>query len=150
MTTVLYFRYVSSAVVKRAVMPFEGNAKSEFEKLPTFRAYCKSKGEDAQLGAKIVQLIWFPNKYPSLSLDTESYRLRIPCEKDTSTELIDFLETAVNEEQVLVIRVTDAAEFAYEIDVLPNESGDWTQIGDHGQKCQVREKPKTNRRKSPK
>lgn len=127
-------------------MAITGNAISDFEKLPTLRAYCKSKGKEAQLGSKIIQLVWFPNKYPSLSVDTESYRLRIPCKAGNDAELLDFFESAISSGQVLVVRITDAEKFAYEIDVLPNELGEWEEIGDHGQKCVVQERPKSKRR----
>jgi hypothetical protein len=121
-------------------MPLSGNAQSNFEKLPTFREYCKAKGQEAEKSLKVVTVVWFPNQFPNFTLDTESFRLRINCQEDDSIETTDFLESAIEQEQVLAIRVTDAKKLAYEVDVLPNESGTWEKLGSNGYKCTVNER----------
>lgn len=129
-------------------MPLSGNAQSNFEKLPTFREYCKAKGTEAEKSLKVVTVVWFPNQFPNFTLDTESFRLRINCKEDDSIETTDFLETAIQQEQILAVRVTDAKKLAYEVDVLPNESGTWETLGTNGYKCTVNERKPAKRRKS--
>lgn len=127
-------------------MPYSGNAESQFEKLPSFMAYCKKQGQEAEKGIALVKVIWFPNQFQSVSLDTEKFRLRISTKTNDSIELIDFLETAIDQEKVLFVRVTNAKDASYEIDILEAESAEWEQLGQHGYKAEVRDRPKAAKR----
>lgn len=130
-------------------MSIKGNAESQFEKLPSFMAYCKSKGKEAEGKLKVVATVWFPNKFPNFSLDTESYRLRVPSKGSDAIEITDFLETAIDEGKVLAVRCDSTKDYAYEVLVLENESGAWEQIGESGWKCTVQDRPKqTSSRRS--
>lgn len=121
-------------------MPLQLHAESQFEKLPSLLSYCKSKGKEAEKGVALVTTVWFPNQFPNLSIDTEKYRVRISTKGDNALEVIDFLESAIEQEQVLMVRITDAKKLAYELDILETESATWQSLGEHGRRCTVDEK----------
>lgn len=122
-------------------MALQLNAESQFEKLPSLLSYCKSKGKEAEKGIALVTTVWFPNQFPNLSLDSEKYRVRISTKGNDAVAVIDFIESAIDQEKVLFIRIVDAKKYAYEIDVLENETATWVSLGDHGRRCTVDERP---------
>lgn len=131
-------------------MALQLHAESQFEKLPSLLSYCKSKGKEAEKGIALITTVWFPNKFPNLSLDCEKYRIRISSKGDNASEIIDYIESAISEEKVLFCRITDAKNYAYEIDVLENETATWTNLGDYGRQCKVDDRPvKSKRSKAP-
>lgn len=127
-------------------MAIQRHAESQFEKLPSLLSYCKSKGKEAEKGVALITTVWFPNQFPNLSLDSEKYRIRISTKGDDALEVIDFIESAIDQEKVLFVRITDAKKYAYEIDILENETGTWVNLGEHGRRCTVDERPAKGKR----
>lgn len=123
-------------------MKIQAEATSQYAKLPTFRQFCKTEGEKCNNNAKVVTTVWFPNKYPSLSIDTEVFRLRIS-ESDPNYAAIEAgLREGIDADEVFIVRILDAKKFAFEIETLEGETGGWDFLGDSGAKCEVLPKRK--------
>lgn len=123
-------------------MKIQAQASSQYAKLPTFRQYCKSEGEACNNKAKVVQTIWFPNNYPSLSIDTEVFRLRI-AQDDPNYQAIELgLRQGIDNDEVFIVRILDSKKFEFEIETLEGEIGGWEYLGETGAKCEVLPKRK--------
>jgi len=127
-------------------MEFTSNAESQFEKLPTFIKWLKSQRDDVEGKCQVVTTIWFPSKFPNITLDTESYRLRIPITTDNELELVDMFEQSIESQEVLAIRVEGKKDAKFTVTTLENERGDWEELGETGYKCTVLERPTRNKR----
>ena len=127
-------------------MEFTSNASSQFEKLPTFLKWLRTQESQIQGTCKIVTKIWFPSKFPNFSLDTESYRLRVPITEDNELELTDLFESSIHEEKVLAIYVVDKKEAKFTIKDLEGEKGVWEELGGTGYVCTVQDRPKGRKR----
>lgn len=125
---------------------FRDNAQSQFEKLPSFLSYCKTAPEAAEGKIKVVEVIWLPNKFASISLDTESYRLRITSASTIYLPLVDSIEEFELKEACLAIRLCSKKDAEFEVEVLENESCTWEQLGDFGRRLTVKNKTKSKRK----
>lgn len=76
--------------------------------------------------------------------------MRIPAKGADTTELLDFLESAIDEDKVLFVRVDNAKDFSYTIDILETETATWQSLGDFGRRCTVDEKKPASKRKASK
>ena len=116
-------------------------------KLPTFREFCKQVTGPETKPARIVKTIWWPNKYPSLTLETERFRLRIPDTNEVYTEILSWVRDKVSEGSVIAIWVVSPEDFGYRIDYLAGEDGVYREIGDLGVALERVTKAKANRRR---
>lgn len=126
---------------------FSGEAKSDFPKLPTIRQYCKSSPEFPPTKCFVIEKIWLPNQFPSLSFVTEVFLLRISTGEAIYQPLRLAIEEWEKESKTPIIRIPDKAKATWEIDLLENESSTWEQMGEFGLKLTVNER-KGNKRKS--
>ena len=125
---------------------FKSNAESQFQKLPSFLSYCKTAPEAAEGTLKIVETIWLPNKFTSISFDTESYRLRITDASDIYLPVCDAIEEFEQDEVCLAIRLCSKTDGSFQIELLENESCTWEALGEYGRRLTVKNKPKRRRR----
>lgn len=123
-------------------MKIQSEATSQYAKLPTFRQFCKAEGEKCNGNAKVVTTVWFPNQYPSLSIDTEVFRLRISESDPSYAAIAAGLQQGIDADEVFIVRILDAKKFAFEIETLEGEIGGWEYIGESGAKCEVLPKRK--------
>lgn len=121
---------------------FNGQAESLFPKLPTFMQYCNKHPFEAEKGVKVVVFIWLPNQYDSITLDTESFRLRISSKADFYEALLRQLSDWEEKEAVPILRISSAKDYAYILDELPGEKATWEHVGEFGRRLVVRDKPK--------
>lgn len=121
-------------------MKFEGKSSDDFPKLPTLLQYCKAAQEAELKPIRIVQKIWLPNKFRSITFDTEKYRLRLSDSSPLYTPILEFIPTAEEQEACLAIRICDAKAGTYEIEVLENEKCVWELMGEYGRKLTVQER----------
>jgi len=124
---------------------FTGESKSDFPKLPTIRQFCKVSSEFPPTKAFLIEKIWLPNQFPSLSLCTEKFILRISTAESVYTPLREAIEEWESTEACPVIRIPDKNAAKWEIDLLTSEKCTWEQMGEFGLKLTVQEK-KGNRR----
>ena len=125
-------------------MKFSSDAKSQFNKLPSFLQYLKSLPQEDKDRSKVVKAIWFPNQFPNFSFDTESFRLRVSLGKAETQEFSESVKAAIEAEEVLSIRFNAAQGTEIEIETLEGELGKWIPIGEHGYRCEVQDKPKAS------
>lgn len=112
-------------------------------------AWCKKNSEVAAKGAKVVTTVWLPNIYTSISLDTESFRLRITPKNPIYIELLDILENGSQEESALLIHILDPKTGRFEIEVSENEKAGWTQLGDYGFKLEILDRKAATKKRKP-
>lgn len=114
--------------------------------LPTFRQWCKEANEHLLKPARPVKLIWLPNRYPSFSLETEVFRLRIDDSNPNYESMLTWIESQTNLERVIAIWPTSKERYAYKIDVLPGERAFYEALGDFGLKLTRVEKAKIEKK----
>ena len=131
-------------------MKYESSAKADFAKLPSFLQWLKTISTEEPIPTKVVKTVWFPNKFPNFSLDTESFRLRITVSAENLLEFQDAIESAIDNQEVLLIRVIDSEDATYSLETLPGEVGLWEALGSTGFSCSVSDRPKPNQRASKK
>lgn len=131
-------------------MRFESNAESQFEKLPSLLSYCKKNKVGSTERRYVVTTIWLPNQYPSISLDTEHFRLRISDKQALYLELLDFIESNTANEIALCVDILDAKTAKFAIDVLEGEVAEWEPLGESGWKLTIMNKPKSSKNRKPK
>lgn len=126
---------------------FSGEAKSDFPKIPTLRQYCKVSPEFPSTKCFLIEKIWLPNQFPSLSLVTEVFLLRISTTETFYQELRLAIEQWEQESKTPAIRIPDKERALWEIDLLEKESSTWEQMGEFGLKLTINER-KGNRRRA--
>lgn len=120
-----------------------------YDDTPTFRQYCKSQTDFKKPITKVVQKLWLPNQYPSVSLHTESYRLRVHKKSDIYEELLESIGNWESAEACIAVCLLDPKTLEFEIVELANESCSWTPLGDFGYELAVRDrKPGSKSRKA--
>lgn len=119
---------------------FEANAESTYPTLPTLRKFCKENPFSAEKGVKIVNFVWLPNQYESVTFDTDCFRHRISNSADFYEELLRELEKWEKESACIGIRITSAEKCAYQLFSLEGENADWKKVGEFGRKLTVRDR----------
>jgi hypothetical protein len=128
-------------------MPLYSDDFNQYQSLLSFKNWVKENPEIALKKISIVEIVWLPNKFKNFCLDTESFRLRIPFQKEQELELLDYFEDAVTEGKVLFVQCTSIERASYTVDVLPKERGSWELLGSKGYKCTVEERNQTKENK---
>ena len=131
-------------------MRIEGNVKDNQISLPSFSQFLKTTPLEDKEFRKFIRVIWFPNKFPNFTVDTESFRLRIPLTDDNTIEITDEFESAIKGQKVLCVVFNPSEKGQWTIEELEGETGDWEELGSNGFKCSVREKPKGKSKRVPK
>ena len=124
----------------------EGKLTSEYKSVPTFIQFCKEVRANPPKRKFPVVRVWYPNAYPSVSIETEKFRLRISDQNPCYLEVLDFLESAEGEKKLPCVELVSAEKFAWRLDLLPKEIALWEPLGEHGRTLSVEEQP-GNRRK---
>lgn len=119
---------------------FESQAESSYKALPTFVKYCKEHPFEAEKGIKVVNLIWLPNQYKSITFETERFRLRITDRSNFYPELLREVEQWEAESACVGIQVTSAKLKAYRLFRLEGETCSWEQVGEFGRRLTVQDK----------
>jgi len=127
-------------------MKFELNAKDGIEQKPTFVQFCKNS-----IGKKLperfyIQKIWLPNQYPSATLETESFRIRISSKSSTWEAIAEQLHTWNSECFALAITEISTVTFDYTLEVVETEECIWTPLGEFGMELTITDKPKRKRK----
>ena len=86
-------------------MKIQSEAASQYEKLPTFRQYCKAQGKDCNGNAKVVTVVWFPSQYPSLSIHTEVFRLRVSQMSPDYAAIEEGLRAGIDNDEVFIVHI---------------------------------------------
>lgn len=117
-----------------------------YDDTPTFRQYCKRYTGFEKPVTKVVQKLWLPNQYPSVSLHTESYRLRIHKKSDIYEELLESIDNWEKAEACIAICLLNPKTLEFEIIELANEGCSWTLLGDFGYELAVLDRKPTSKR----
>ena len=117
---------------------------SEFEpELPTFRSFCKNAPDEYENVRYPVVKVWYPNKFPSLSLETEKFRLRISQESGLYGEILELVQQWEEAGAVPYVAVTSTSAMEWELDAFPNETGEWEEVGEFGRRVKVNDRKKS-------
>ena len=131
-------------------MRIKGNVKDNQISLPSFAQFLKTIPLEDKEFRKFIRVVWFPNKFPNFTVDTESFRLRIPVSESNQLELTDEFESSIESDKVLCVVFNPSQKGEWAIEELEGELGDWEELGSNGFKCSVREKPKGKSKRVPK
>lgn len=124
-----------------------GQWKSELhgsdDKLPTVSQWMKTVSSEAKISIRLVKQLWIPNLFDNYSLDTESYRFRVPPSHGLFRVLEDNLEDWIENDAVLALHLSDSKKPEMTLLTLDNEMSVWSEMGAYGWKLgQVEAKPK--------
>jgi len=111
-----------------------------YEDVPTFKEYCKNLEDFQNPIVSYVHKIWRPNKYPSISLTTDSYLLRIHQKSDIFADLLECIAEWEEEEACVFVRLLDPKTLEFEIDSLEGEKSTWAPLGDYGSELTIQPK----------
>ena len=100
--------------------------------LPTFRQWSKTADEAHKKPARPVKLIWLPNRFPSFSLETEVFRLRIGEDDPNYSAILSWVEESIEAQRVMVVQPKLDRMYAYSLDILEGEKGIYDPLGDFG------------------
>jgi hypothetical protein len=129
-------------------MKFELNAKDSLEQKPTFFQFCKSS-----VGKKLperfyVQKIWLPNQYPSATLETEVFRVRISSKSPVWMSIEEQMPHWEHSKFALAITEVSIETTDYTLEVVESEECMWTPVGTHGVSLEIVKGRKVKRTKS--
>lgn len=125
----------------------KGNDESNYEKLPTFRQWCKTHKASEKVPVSYLKTVWFPNEFDSYSLDTESFRLRIASSSPLYEEIGEHIANWIAAGTVVYVVTSSAKDHEFEIHTLEGETSFWEELGDKGYRCKVNDKKLTSKRK---
>lgn len=117
--------------------------EDEYPALPTLKQFCKSSAPEERSKAHVIEKVWFPNQYPSLSLETEGFRVRVHEKSAVFGEILNALYEWEETSMCIAIRITDEKTADYEIIELPSTDCLWESLGKTGRKLIIQEKPKS-------
>lgn len=127
---------------------FQGSTDDEYKSLMTFKTYCAEFPYEAEKGIKVVRLIWLPNKFPSITLETDRFRLRVSDRMEFYPLLIQEVEKWIEEDAVIGIRIASAERRSYAIDLLPGERAVWYPVGTYGLRAEIQNKPSKEKKRA--
>lgn len=125
----------------------KGSDEPNYEKLPTFRQYCKTCKAGQKVPVSYLKKVWFPNEYDSYSLDTERFRLRIASNSPLYEAIGDAIGAWITNSTVVYVVVSSPEEFEFEIQEAPGETASWKELGDKGYACSVMDKKPASHKK---
>lgn len=129
-------------------MKFQGNADDTQKKLPTFLQFLREhQGEDIP-SFNLVKKVFKPNKFPSVTFDTERFRLRIDESSNLYEEVLEALESLPEENACLAIWITSPEEKSFSLESVPNEECTWKELGSAGWELEVKPKKTTKTKTS--
>jgi hypothetical protein len=102
----------------------------EEERLPTFKQYIKRMNGKKLPNAFHVSKIWFPNQYPSYSLECDKFRLSVPSKSPMGVALSASVDALTAGNIALSLFVVVTSDKAHEVRFRPSkEKGGWEEIG---------------------
>lgn len=129
-------------------MRFEIDGKQDFEKLPTFIQFCKQSNGKALPQVFFVTKIWLPNQFPSATLETEKFRVRISSKSPVWDAISEQIPVWESSGVALAITEISTENYTYTLALVEEEECEWDRLSDTGIKLTVRDKPKRKRSKN--
>lgn len=108
---------------------------NQSDSVPTLKAWLRGVSGEQLEKWHIVKVIWLPNKFPSLTLEVESFRLRL----SESDFLYSLVEETIDEWEenrtVLALQPQNKRGTEVILSTLDDERCDWEPLGDFGWKA---------------
>jgi hypothetical protein len=102
------------------------------EKLPTIRQYCKSTAKSKYKDDGVVELVWLPNQFKNITLQTRCFRILIP-ERHPFYEELGKVFAGINDRSCGIrVEVSNWKTADYVLHELSEGDGRWEAIGDTG------------------
>ena len=118
-------------------MDFTSVAESRFERLPSFLKWLSTASEKELAPARYVTTIWYPNKFPSISFETEVFVLRISEKNELYQPLLQSLPALELAENALLIQPLSRVPAEFRIKASEVESASWESLGEYGRRLTV-------------
>ena len=94
-----------------------------------------------------VRVIWLPNKYASISFETEKFRLRFYENSPVYNDAVALAKRVFMNNIPLGIVVHESRDGSFEFVQCEKENVDWNQIGEYGYKQTFLDIPETKKSK---
>ena len=127
---------------------FESKAEPAFPKLPSLLKWLSTATEAELKPTRPVAVIWLPNLYPSLTLNTEKFSLRISDKSVLFEPLLQIIPTWEDEMRVPAVRIADPSQGLFQISVLEGETAIWEPMGEFGRRLTIQNRKTTSRKKT--
>lgn len=111
------------------------------KKVPSLSSFCKKASIEAFNPLYPVKKIWVPGKFDCFSLVTDSFKFNCYSSNGLYALLESELDDLQEREVVLAVKLDLESRGEFELLEMPNEKGDWTELGDHGFSIRVQDKP---------
>ena len=119
---------------------------SQPRKVPTLRKWLESE-DSAKLKMKYwVKKIWYPNKFPTLCLETEYFRVNIDESNPIFDDLKNLCDKIIEDDTAIAIGVSPERDGGFGIKT-DGSQGTWESIGETGYEYKMSQKMTSPRQK---
>lgn len=130
-------------------MKFQAVPANYSDEIPTFSKWVKTVADETATIPQVVEVIWLPNLYNNYTLQTRSYRFRVPKGHPYYEIVENYLSSWIESGSVLVLTASNFPKATLELEVLEDSIGNWEELGDAGYKiAEIRGPSKTDLKKT--
>lgn len=113
-------------------MKFQTVPANYSDEVPTFSKWVKTVVDETARIPQIVEVIWLPNLYSNYTLQTRSYRFRVPKGHPYFPIIEQYLNAWKNDGSVLCLIADNFPKPTLELEVLEDSTSVWEELGDSG------------------
>lgn len=113
-------------------MKFQAVPANYSDEIPTFSKWSKTIEDFEAVIPHVVEVIWLPNLYSNFTLQTSSYRFRVPKGHPYFEVVSNFIQEWKEEGAVLVLTSSAFPKPQIELQVLEDSISIWEELGDAG------------------
>lgn len=118
------------------------NLSQSYDRLPTLKQWASKLPAKKKLPPSFgVQVIWFPNLYPGLTIETSVFRVKINAGPNDLEKLIDLLKAAIANDQEIFFVWNRTEPEDIEFRFSEHSNAEWVAIGESGYKNTVSASP---------
>jgi hypothetical protein len=115
-------------------MAWTSELANENDSLPTIKQWMKSVSREALDCTFILKIVWLPNLYPNISLDTEAFRVRLSPGNFLFDVVQQNIEDWIDNDRVIGIQIESRIPLKLTLLELEKDCASWDELGEHGYK----------------
>lgn len=115
-------------------MAWTSELANDNDSLPTIKQWMKSVGREALDCTYLIKIVWLPNLYPNISLDTEAFRVRLSPGNFLYSVVQENIEDWIDNDRVIGIQIDSRIPLKLTLLELETDQASWDELGEHGYK----------------
>ncbi len=100
--------------------------------VPTLKQFLQQLGDKKLKQKYLVMKVWFPNKFPYLTLITEDWKVSLAESSDLYPRVDDLLREVISTDTAIALKLTPGNLDTYTF-TTSSEKGVWSPVGNSGQ-----------------